>query len=687
MLRHGGRVTGRERAAVGLTTAYVFVGACLLFGVEPLVGRLLLPFFGGAAHVWLTCMVLFQALLLSGYAWAHLVAPRIGVGHLALLAAPLAVLPLSLTAAPGADAPLLAVAGAVLRSVGLPFLAMSTVSVTAQLWLARSPLGSRVSPWPLYAASNAGSLFALLAYPLAVEPLFGLGAQRWAWSAGYVLLVALGAGSWALLRPASAASARAGSPPTPPPEWRAVAWWVVLGAVPSGFLLATTNVIASEVGSFPLVWVVPLALYLGSFMLVFRDGGGVPRWLAAIWPEVLAAIAVLSVFGVANLWLVAGHAAGLLAVAVLLHGELYERRPAADHLTSFYLWMSLGGLIGGLGVTFAGPLLFRGMWEYPLLVAATVGTLAACRGRALRTAIDEATFGVLALRATGFSLALSIVAMGAYLSVEQLLGDLERYRTFYGLFRVREVVEPKSGHRVREIVHGVTLHGSQVLDDELGRVPAAYYHPTQCIAQAIGQPPSPRRLAIVGLGAGGLAGFAREGDTVDFFEIDPDNEATARRWFTWLERVPGERVRVHVGDGRLLLAGSSDTFEYVQIDAFSGDGIPSHLLTREALETYGRRLAPGGILMLHVSNRYYDLRPTVKATAALDGWSGAFAGPLPVVDPLSMPALCVALARDPAPLQGLVDLGWRRFGAGDGLPEVSAWTDDYVNLLEPMLVR
>jgi spermidine synthase len=237
---------------------------------------------------------------------------------------------------------------------------------------------------------------------------------------------------------------------------------------------------------------------------------------------------------------------------------------------------------------------------------------------------------------------------------------------------------------VRNIYNGATLHGSQILNSDRSLEPIAYYHRTQCIADAFALVPSPRRIGIIGLGAGALAAYSRPGDSLDFFEIDPENENLARRWFTWLERSQVS-PKVYVGDGRLLLSRSAATYDYLQVDAFSGDGIPVHLLGVEALRVYRERLSEKGILLLHISNRYYDLRPVLKATAQVDGWFGVFDGPRKVVDPLSKSAMCVVLARDPSQLQGFLDLGWRSFGPADGLPDVEPWTDDYVNMVEALM--
>jgi hypothetical protein len=308
------------------------------------------------------------------------------------LALPIIVLPLDLIAEPSPDAPLFAIVVAVLRAVGLPFLAMSTVSVVAQWWWSRSELGRTTQPYSLYAASNAGSLIALLGYPLVVEPLLGLTAQRWLWSIGYLALLAVGAACWIALKPARSGPARQepSADEGAPPSWSDRMWWLVLSALPSGFLLATTNVIAGEVGSFPLVWVVPLALYLGSFMIVFRNGGGVPRWISASWPELFGAALVTYMFGVANLFLVGLHALVLLLVAVLFHGELYERRPSASRLTSFYLWMSLGGFLGGMVVTFGAPYAFSGNWEYPILLLLILARTIVLRGTAVLESVKAA---------------------------------------------------------------------------------------------------------------------------------------------------------------------------------------------------------------------------------------------------------------------------------------------------------
>jgi spermidine synthase/uncharacterized membrane protein len=675
--------------ALGCLTLLVFLASTLLFGIQPMTGRMLVPYFGGAVHLWLTCVVVFQALLLMGYAWAHWVAPRIGAWHLLLFVIAGLVLPLTIVAEPATDAPLGAVIWAVVRGVGLPFLALSTVSVVAQLWYARSSVGLPGQPYALYAASNAGSLLALLAYPLIMEPLMGVQAQRWIWTAMYGLFVVVAVLSFWVARPVGWGPAQVhegGVGPGIQPTARDRLWWLVLSSVPSGFLLATTNIIASEMGSFPLVWALPLALYLGSFMVVFRDGGGVPRWLGAIWVEVMFVSIVAYLFGVTTLVGVGLCTLVLLAFTVLLHGELYERRPDARYLTEFYLYMSLGGFIGGGLVTFAAPTLFVGVWEYPLMLGLGIAILAVRHWRQVVGYYRRAHIVPAGLRLTVLTAMVMVIGLSLSVKTSDLQNQLDAYRNFYGVFRVYKHRYEEADITVRQIIHGSTLHGMQIIEPERSLTPTAYYDESQCIAHSFDAVASPRSIGILGLGAGALAGFGRSGDRFDFYEIDPDNEALARRWFTFLEESPAV-VSVRVGDGRLLLEQATERYDLLHMDAFSGDGIPSHLLTLEALRIYEQRLAPEGLLLLHISNRFYDLRGVIRATAAIDGWAGVFYETTNTVTPPVAPARCVVLARSAERLDGLVARGWKRLGPGDGSEVMKPWTDDYVNLLGSLRVR
>jgi hypothetical protein len=349
-------------------TGMVFLGATLLFGMEPLVGRILVPYFGGAAHVWLTSLMFFQAMLLVGYLYAHLFAQRLGPWHLLLLLLPLINLPLGATPRPAPDTPLLTLLSVLLVHFALPFAVLSTTAVVAQSWLARSRAGQRREPYPLYAASNAGSLLALFGYAFLAEPLLGVKAQSSIWTGDYLIYAALVVAAWFTLSPGPGPVAVTGEegselPGESAPTARHYALWLLLSALPSGFLLTVTNFIALEVGSFPMVWVFPPALYLGSFVVTFRSQGGVPKLLGVLWPEVVILGLLLYLLPISWVgWFMAVIAPllVLLGVCLVAHGELYERRPPVRFLTNYYLSMAVGGFLGG-GVSEPGgaPGLFR----------------------------------------------------------------------------------------------------------------------------------------------------------------------------------------------------------------------------------------------------------------------------------------------------------------------------------------
>jgi hypothetical protein len=340
--------------AMPILTGMVFLGATLLFGMEPLVGRILVPYFGGAAHVWLTSLMFFQAMLLVGYLYAHLFARRLGRWHLILLLLPLINLPIEATLRPAPEAPLLALLTVLSVHFALPFVVLSTTAVVAQSWLVSSMAGQRHEPYPLYAASNAGSLLALFGYAFLAEPLLGVKAQSFTWTAGYITYAILVVVAWFTLRPhtgpiISQPDHEPDLLPEAAPAATNYALWLLLSALPSAFLLTVTNFIALEVGSFPMVWVIPLALYLGSFVVTFRRNGGVPRFLAAAWPELVVLGFLLYVLP--SKWVVwlalGGSLLLLLAVCLVAHGTLYERRPPVQFLTNYYLTMAVGGFLGG----------------------------------------------------------------------------------------------------------------------------------------------------------------------------------------------------------------------------------------------------------------------------------------------------------------------------------------------------
>lgn len=682
--------------AMPILTAMVFLGATLLFGLEPLVGRILIPYFGGAAHVWLTSLMFFQAMLIVGYLYAHLFARRLGRWHLLLLLIPLVNLPIGATLKPASDAPLLALLAVLLIHFALPFAVLSTTAVVAQLWLTKSTAGQRYEPYPLYAASNAGSLLALFGYAFLGEPLLGVRAQSYAWTGGYIIYSLLVVTAWFSLRPSkeppmslleNKTEPRSGDAPTA----KHYALWLLLSSLPSAFLLTVTNFVSLEVGSFPMVWVFPLAFYLGSFTVTFRSNGGVPRVFGVIWPEIMVAgfllyfIPTPSLVGVITPLLV------LITVCLVAHGELYEQRPPVKFLSNYYLIMALGGFLGGAVVTLLAPAIFSGLFEYPIILAALILTILWCRRNLFLASYHDRPV-LLRIRSVVICLIMGVVGL-VIIFHSQILGFTckFRHRNFYGIYRIMDFLPTKfSPGGLRQIIHGNTIHGSQLLGKDQRRTPIAYYYTGGAIADVYETIPSSRRIAVIGLGAGVLSAYTHPNDTLTYFEIDPDNEKIARTWFTYLDDAAAKVTLIN-GDGRISMneLPKDVVFDIITIDAFTGDGIPVHLLTREAMEVYVSRLAKHGIIQFHISNRYYDLKPVIKSTSKQLNLSGAMNLQVPqaMVPPNGAASSCVVLARDQQDLRQLLARGWVAFGINDGLDEPAFWTDDYINILSPLWAK
>lgn len=647
--------------------AFVFMGAVLLFTLEPLVGRMLLPRFGGGFHVWTTALMFFQGALFVGYLYAHLVAHRIGRFHLVTIALPLVLLPISFGPAPSSGT------GGILyllvRHVALPFCALATTAVVAQRWWA----SEGKEPYSLYAVSNAGSLGALVGYALLVEPLVPLTVQRWGWMIGYVIYALIAVLAWRGTRIASAPSER--------PPAGSIAYWFFLSAAPSAFLLAVTNLIALDAGSIPLVWVVPLAIYLGSFVIAFAkppegQESLVPRFVRRLWPHV----ALVGVFFATGGDLGAGWLGALLQMIVLAfvclaaNAELFRTRPPPAQLTTYYLVIALGGWAGGAAVALLAPIVFPGLYEYPVALAALALTIAIARKDTLIAWIKGAP-----RLAVGASIALAIV-----IAVKMIVASAEENRTtqtlterrsFYGLYRVTRA--RRHGRVERDLVSGTTRHGRQREGD---LTPLSYYHPDGPLGDALDALPPPHHIGAVGLGVGAAAGHLREGESIRFFEIDPVVAELAREHFTYLEDSAGD-VEVVVGDARVSLERERGRYDLLLVDAFSGDAIPTHLITVEALRVYLSRLERGGLLLLHVSNRYYDLRGILSANARVLHLHGAEIERLGGLADGEDPSQYVALARDRRALAPLLSRGWRRLRRG-GRP----WTDDHVNVLSALVL-
>ena len=702
-----------DRTTTVLFALTSFWASGLLFAVQPMVARLLLPRLGGSAAVWNTAMVFFQATLLVGYLVAHLGLRHMPMGvhrfaHLGLLAAAAAVLPVAVPSSwsPPDGNPAAWTFLVLAVVVGLPFLALATMSPTLQRWLAATDHPSGSDPYYLYGAGNAGSFLALLAYPLLLEPAAGVAAQtRW-WATGYGVLVVLTAASALVAhsRRRTAPVAAAADRLTRPTSKQALRWTAV-AAVPSALLLGVTRHLATDVASIPLLWVVPLAIYLLTFVVAFSPRR--PR-LGPGAAAVATALAVPALLGWAGPVLGAslGHVvvgvvalAAFAAVSLAAHRRLWDERPPADDLTSFYVWVSVGGVVGGAAAALVAPVLFDSVVEFPLALAAGLAVLPAAtaepgRGAVLaRIAVGIAgalllvtgnAVGVLGIavwagavfRRSPKAGAVVLAAVVALVTTVGTPGLLRRDRTFYGVSQVHE----ENGARVLQ--SGTTVHGVQRTDPERARDPLAYYTRSGPIGQLFEAVHATRVQAldvgVVGLGAGSLAAYARPGDRMTFYEIDPAVVSIAEdpSLFTYLRDTAGA-VDVEVGDGRLLLERAEGrSYDVLVLDAFSSDAIPLHLLTRESFAVYRDHLADGGVLAIHVSSRFFQLAPQVAALAADAGLDALELEDDAVADPLAQPSHWVVATADDSLLDDLRAAGWTA-----PEPAAEVWTDDRADLL------
>ncbi len=654
---------------------------------------MLLPHFGGAFHVWTTSLMFFQGALFLAYAYAHLLAGRVGKWHLLLVAAPLLLLPPGVGDGSAQSAESVAILARLAAWIALPFGVLATTAGVAPHWVASAGR----APYGLYAVSNAGSLGALLTYALVIEPLVGVEAQRWAWTIGYMIYVGLAWLAWRSRGPLEApASARPDhekprstpAPGEPAPSARTYLYWGALSAAPSALLMAVTNLMALEAGNVPLVWIIPLALYLMSFVVAFAeplDGepSRVPRLVRRLWPHV-AAVGVFFYSGgdAGGGWLTAVvHLTVLSFVALAAHGELYRARPTATHLTGYYLVIALGGWIGGAFVALLAPALFVGLFEYPIALAALALTMVAGRRQELKRWLRETP--KLALLVSAALVVVIVVKVGAGASEVDHVSTLEVRRSYYGLYQVTRT--PRRGGAVRDLVSGNTRHGRQREGD---RTPLSYYHPSGPLGDVL-QVARPVRIGVVGLGVGAAAGHLRGAQVMRFFEIDPVVAELARAHFSYLSGA-GDRAEIVIGDARVSLererASGAARYDLLLIDAFAGDAIPTHLLTVEALSLFMERVTDDGVLLLHVSNRYYDLRPVLRADAAQLGFAGVHVARIHDLELDQDPSQYVALARTEAPLEPLrLRRGWRRLIDTPSLAGSDAWTDDHIDTLAALI--
>ncbi|WP_128891479.1 spermidine synthase [Erythrobacter sp. HKB08] len=721
-----------------LFTVTILTGSFLLFLVQPLVARMALPLLGGAPNVWNSAMLVYQALLLGGYAYAHALSTlpirRQAMIHLALLLVAVVFLPITLAelppSRPGLEA--LWVPALFALTIGPLFFLVSAQAPLMQRWYAAD--GKAGDPYWLYAASNVGSFAGLLSYPLLFEPNMPLDMQSGIWAAGYgllILLVALAAWSrWKgedVAAPVVAeieAEAETGNDSI---GWRTIALWLALSAVPSGLMLSTTTHLTTDIVAMPLLWVIPLGLYLLSFSLAFAEKSNLADLFVKVAPVIILFAGSLAMLS-KSLAGFSGAIASILllfVVAVALHRRLFALRPAPEKLTLFYLMMSAGGALGGLFTALFAPLIFDWVWEHPILVLAaaallpalalfdwqakfgieggkrriaTIGlvVLAAILAFVLVRATDNGseTLAFVAMAALFVLGALAIGKRWAFVAVllalmvgrggaETLETSFEgaRERSYFGIYRVQDNAETGT----RDLAHGTTLHGRQFLDAERRLDPTSYYGPTGGVglalraADAMHGPDA--KIGIVGLGVGTLACYRTPDQDWTLYEIDPVvlGYSTAGQ-FSFLDECAPDAENV-IGDARLELEKRSDEeYDVLVIDAFSSDSIPLHLLTSEALDIYRGALAENGVLVFHISNRYIDLDPVMAAHAEATGWSARIRRDAPKSEVLTA-SEWVVMARDKSRLTELEalypDAKWSDLPA----PKGKVWTDDHASIL------
>ncbi|HQZ64055.1 MAG TPA: fused MFS/spermidine synthase [Planctomycetaceae bacterium] len=609
----------------------VFTSAFLLFQVQPLLAKFILPWFGGTPAVWTMCMLVFQMLLFGGYAYAHLLSCVKSVSRQACIhVGLLAIAALTLPIVPGADwkpvgdeAPGLRITLLLMATVGVPYFLLSSTGPLLQKWFSSACPGS--SPYRLYALSNTGSLLALISYPFVFEPMFSSTTQAWLWSVLFLVfaLSCLMCGWKAATTPGydtnlAERSTEATEEPNPGlPRLR----WFLLAMLPSVMLLATTNEVCMDIAVVPFLWIIPLTLYLLSFILTFESDRFYhrrPMTIIAAFTLVTTMIMLSRGCFLGAIAQIIFYFANLFAVCMLCHGELVRLRPSPRYLTSFYLTMSAGGAAGGLAVGLLAPLLFRGYFELPLAILAC---LLICIGTYLR---NDPKFHLRVPQSTTLSFGSIIVSLffvyfAFFAQHSSDVRDVER--NFYGVLRVEDGILETNQRPLRDMVHGRVVHGRQFTDPQGRREPSTYYSYSSGIGKALlsDKNTSGRRIGVVGLGAGTLAVYGRAGDEMRFYEINPDVISLARKHFTFLDDSYA-RIDVVAGDARLVLEREEDQqFDMLVLDAFSGDAIPVHLLTSEAMQIYTRHLNDDGILAVHISNSYFDLEPVVRALAAESG--------------------------------------------------------------------
>ncbi len=665
-----------------LHAAVILLSAFLLFLVQPLIARLILPWFGGTAAVWTTCMLFFQSVLLAGYAYAHGTNARLSpraqaILHTILLAAAVATLPI----APGegwkptgSEEPITRILLLLTVAVGLPYFLLSATSPLVQAWFARARPGE--NPYRLFAVSNFASLVALVGYPFVVEPWFTNGEQVQYWSWLFVLFAVLCALlSWRSVRGAPAGAAPA--EPAPPPTRQDYGLWLALSATGSVLLLAVTNHITQNVAAMPLLWLAPLTLYLLTFIIAF-EGGRLYR-VEILWTFVLVWLCGMGwvladpeyqfELGIQlGMWL-----SGLFFACLFCHGELYRSRPHQSHLTAFYLTISAGGALGGLLVAVVAPLVFNAYNELGLALV-VVAFLAAVRFAPLNVYARWASLVVL----------LAVSGAATYEAIRFQRNVTHSERNFYGVLRVKEYGEKDTDSHLRRLLHGVIMHGEQHMHGPRRTELTTYYQASSgvgAVLQALAKRPAVR-VGLIGLGTGTLAAWGRNGDVYRFYEINPQVIRVAQSHFTYLGD-SAAKIELALGDARLGLEREKpQQFDLLAVDAFSSDAIPVHLITKEALAAYLRHMKPDGIVAFHVSNRFLKLVPVVARIAKENGAHAVVVFDAAAEDDDSKTQSdWVLVSRDPKALEA-PEIKAAKPEKPEEEPDWRTWTDDFSNLVQ-----
>jgi SAM-dependent methyltransferase len=721
----------------------ILTGSFLLFLVQPMIARMALPKLGGAPAVWNSAMLVYQALLLAGYAYAHRLsreAPRTqATVHLTLLLVAALWLPLGLATLtiPADGSPIFWVPWLLVASIGPLFFAVAAQAPLMQRWFGLA--GNKGEPYALYAASNIGSFGGLIAYPLLVEPFMPIIEQTWLWSALYAVLFILVVLSARLIWKSQNVTATADTAPRSKIDLKRRLYWIALAAVPSGLMLSTTAHLTTDLMAMPLLWVIPLGLYLLSFSVAFADNRALANVFTRVAPSIvlLAAATAFAFFGNAVVYSLISAILLLFTVAVVLHAEMYRTRPDASQLTDFYLMMSIGGVIGGLVCAIAAPLIFDWTWEHPLLIFAAALLLPQIRliplgsddtidnkGPARATLILSlialgvgiyggvtmptetgwakmamtAALAAIGVFAIGNRLAYALVvagimaANGGYHSMTQSLADI-RWRSYFGIYTVNSEPDGKT----RWLSHGTTMHGMQNLQKPT--LPISYYGANSGVGLAFAKAEEfygPKAaLGVVGLGTGTLACYAKPGQDWHFFEIDPlmIEVAKGKKIFSFMDKCAPD-AKIHLGDARLTLAEQPKaSLDLLAIDAFSSDSIPIHLLTKEAFDVYRRVLKPNGLLIVHISNRHVNLKPVIAAEAKLGKWALALRNDNPPEEDTAIglrASVWIAMSSDPAILAKLTGPLAKTPGPYydpkewliiEPSTKATRWTDNYASVL------